>query len=437
MKTLKKFTLKHAFSTVGAIGLLAMVSEAGCSSTDGTGTPTACTGLDVNVSAQATVKAFGQASSALKDAALDVEAKWLATCNAINADLGEDATQTSAAKACAVLNARVKKALDAGVTVTLDVKSECHADVSVQGDCQANCKLPNCDIKAKCEPGKLVVACNGSCSGACDVQAPSAACTGTCSGKCSADVAVACSGSCTGDCSDLAWSGTCDAGCSAQFSGTCGGTCNGTCDGMNSSGACRGKCEGSCSAQASGSCSAKCTGQFSGSCKAQCKGSCEATGGAQCSGKCEGTCTYAPGKADCNGECHGECSAEVKPPSCEGTLNCEGAAECQASCEGSATAKASCDSSATLVVVGDAELYGAIQAHIAEVKAAFALTFALQKPIVALAAKSTATFSALGDIGAQGAACVTSSLAIAVQAQASINVSVSASASVQGKASTT
>lgn len=87
--------------------------------------------------------------------------------------------------------------------MTLDAKSECHADVSVQGGCQAKCKLPNCDIRAKCEMGKLVVACNGECSGACEVQAPSATCTGTCSGKCSADVAVACNGSCTGDCSDL------------------------------------------------------------------------------------------------------------------------------------------------------------------------------------------------------------------------------------------
>ena len=116
--------------------------------------PRAAPGLDGNVSAQATLKAFGQASSALKDAALDVEAKWLATCNAINADLGEDATQTSASKACGVLNARVKKAVDAGVKVTLDVKADCHADVSVQGDCQAKCKLPDCDIKAKCEPAR-------------------------------------------------------------------------------------------------------------------------------------------------------------------------------------------------------------------------------------------------------------------------------------------
>lgn len=430
MKSLNQFTMKRAFSTIGMVGLLAMIAGAGCSATDGTGTPTSCTGLDTSVSAQATVKAFGQASGALRQAALDVEAKWLATCNSINADLGEDTSKKTAAEACAVVNARINKA---HATVTLDVKSECHADVSVQGECQADCNLPNCDVRAKCEPGKLVVACNGSCSGECDVQAPSVACTGTCSGKCTADVAVQCSGSCTGDCSDLAWNGTCDAGCEADFSGTCGGTCTGKCDGKDSTGTCAGTCEGKCSAQASGKCSAKCTGQFSGSCKAECKGSCEVAGGAQCSGKCEGTCTYAPGKADCNGECHGECSAEVKPPSCEGTLNCEGAAECQASCKGSATAKAKCESSANLVVQGDDELYGALQAHIGDIKSAFAMTIALKDPIAELAGKTVATFSALGQIGASGVACATSSIAIAAEAQVSISASVSASASIQGK----
>jgi len=160
-------------------------------------------------------------------------------------------------------------------------------------------------------------------------------------------------------------------------------------------------------------------------------------GGAQCSGKCEGTCSYAPGKADCNGECHGNCSLYVEPPSCEGTLTCDGAADCQASCEGSATAKASCEPSATLVVTGDDALYGAMQAHIGDLKSVIALTFALTKPIGALANKTVAAFGAVAEIGAQGVACATSSVAIAAEASVSINVSVSASASVQGSGSTT
>lgn len=435
MKTLNRSTLKRALGTVGAIGLMALVAGAGCSATDGTGTPTSCTGLDANVSAQATVRAFGQAASALKDAALDVEAKWLATCNGINADLGQDASKTTAAEACAVVNAYIK---NAKLTVTLVVKADCRADVNVQADCQAKCQLPNCDIKAKCEPGKLVVDCKGSCSGTCDVKAPSATCEGSCSGKCSADVAVTCSGSCTGECSDLTWNGTCDAGCSAQFDGTCGGDCMGMCEGKNSTGACKGHCVGTCSAKASGTCSAKCTGQFSGGCKAECKGSCEVAGGAQCSGKCEGTCTVMPGSAQCDGQCHGECTGEASPPSCQGTLMCEGATDCQANCQGSASAKASCESSATVEVngAGKEALNGALHAHLGEIKSAFALTLALRDPIGALAVKTVKAFGAVAEIGAQGVACATSSVAIAAEASASINVSVSASASVQGTAGT-
>lgn len=433
MKILNRSTLKRAFSTVGAIGLLALVSGAACSATDGTGTPASCTGLDVNVSEQATVKAFGQAASALKDAALGVEKQWLNTCNAINADLGLDTSKSSAGEACAVLNAHIKQS---GAMVSLVVKSECHADVSVQADCQAKCNLPDCEIKAHCDPAQVVVACNGSCSGACDVQGPSVDCTGTCSGGCDVNAAVACSGSCTGDCSDLAWNGSCDLGCTADFSGTCGGMCTGKCDGKDSTGTCTGTCVGTCSAKANGHCSAKCAGTFSGSCKAQCDGSCEIAGGAQCNGKCNGTCTYAEGKADCNGECHGKCEVEVGKPSCEGTLNCTGAAECQASCEGSATAKASCEASASLAVTGDDGLYGALQAHIGDIKSAIALTVALEKPIATLVTKTGKAVSALANIGASGVACAASSVTIAAQASASINVSVTAQASVQGTANT-
>src|SRR4051812_45309284 len=152
MEILNPPKLKQAFPLIGAFGLLALLTASGCSSTDGTGTPTACSNLNVNGSAQATLKAYAQASVALNDRALDVQRRWLDTCNDINAELGEDTSKTTTAEACAVLNARVKKALDAGVTVNLDVKAECHADISAQADCQASCQIPNCDIKASCEP---------------------------------------------------------------------------------------------------------------------------------------------------------------------------------------------------------------------------------------------------------------------------------------------
>ena len=425
---------QRTLQTLGVVGLFALLASTGCGATDGTGTPASCGGLDASSHAQATVKAYGVAAGALSTAAEKVEKQWLAVCNAINHDVGEDASQGSAAQACAVLNKRVKRALDAGVTVNLSVQADCHADVKVAGDCEAQCQLPSCNVSASCEPGKLVVACNGTCDAACDVKGPSVDCTGTCSGACTANAAVKCTGQCTGQCSDLSWSGSCDAGCTANFSGSCGGTCMGTCDSQNSTGTCNGKCEGTCSANASGSCAAKCTGTFTGGCKADCTGSCAADVAAQCNGKCEGTCSVTAPSATCMGECHGSCSAETSPPSCTGTLNCEGSADCHASCQASAKASASCTSSATLVVDGDAQLYTAINAHLGDVKAAFAQTFALKDPIADLAGKTVGTFSALGDIGVQGVSCATSSLAVAAQASVSINVSVQASASVQGKA---
>src|SRR5450432_2608105 len=108
---------KHACLVLGAGSLLALVSSAGCGATDGTGAPASCGGLDATSKAQATIKAYGEACGKLNTRAAEVEAKWLAVCNAINADLGEDATQTDTAMACAVLNKRVKAALAAGVTV--------------------------------------------------------------------------------------------------------------------------------------------------------------------------------------------------------------------------------------------------------------------------------------------------------------------------------
>jgi len=85
-------------------------------------------------------------------------------------------------------------------------------------------------------------------------------------------------------------------------------------------------------------------------------------------------------------------------------------------------------------VEGDAKLYTAINAHLDAVKKAFALTLALKDPIVALAGRTSDTFSALGDLGVSGATCAAASLQVAAQASVSINVSVQASASVQGKA---
>src|SRR5688572_30549938 len=127
-----------------------------------------CSGLDVKSSAQLTVKSFSDAAVSLKAKALEVEAKYLAVCNKMNADLGLDTSKTTAADACGVLNARIKTAAAAGVTVTANIAFNCTADVRAQADCEGSCNASvSCDVEAKCEPGKLVVACMGMCSAQC------------------------------------------------------------------------------------------------------------------------------------------------------------------------------------------------------------------------------------------------------------------------------
>src|SRR5438132_9374114 len=88
-----------------------------------------CDGLDVTVAAQATIKSFSDAAANLELRAKQVEAKFLAVCNAMNTDLGEDASKTTAAEACGILKARVDTAVAAGVKVNATVVFNCTADV--------------------------------------------------------------------------------------------------------------------------------------------------------------------------------------------------------------------------------------------------------------------------------------------------------------------
>ena len=127
---------------------------------------------------------------------------------------------------------------------------------------------------------------------------------------------------------------------------------------------------------------------------------------------------------------------EVSPPVCTGDLSCEASAECHASCEAQASAKVDCPPpEATVVVSGDAELQRALRAHIGEFGSAVNLTLALRGPIGDVAGKSIDAFSALGEVGLAGAACLASSVQAAASAQVSISVSVEASASLQASSS--
>ena len=174
-------------------------------------------------------------------------------------------------------------------------------------------------------------------------------------------------------------------------------------------------------------------GNFKGpKCMGQCKGTCSASGSVMCNGKCNGTCSYTPGSATCSGECHGSCSAETSPPRCTGTLDCMASAECNGSCDAAGERQSRLlEAASKHRCRWRCQLQQALEAHIGAWGEAFNLTLQLKDPIAKLAAKSAATFQALGDIGVSGLSCVGSSLEATAKAQASISVSVSASASIK------
>jgi hypothetical protein len=161
MKTSKGFRFLAGPALVVA---MALPFAGGCSAKDAAAAAQGCGGLDVKAQADLTVSAFADAADSLKAAALKVEAQWATVCNAINKDLNLDTTKTDAAGACGVLNARIKTALAAGVTVSVSATYECKADVKLEASCQGECAAKaGCDIEASCSPGELSGTCSGSC----------------------------------------------------------------------------------------------------------------------------------------------------------------------------------------------------------------------------------------------------------------------------------
>jgi hypothetical protein len=416
-------------------GMMALVATTnGCSAAAAIqGATQGCGGLDTTQQAQATVKAFADSVTALSTSATNVEAEWLKVCNEMNADLGLDTTQTTASAACGVLKTYIKADLAKGVTISVSVTNDCHADLSAQANCEAACEPPSCVVAANCMGGDIEVACNGTCSGQCDVTAPSVTCMGTCQGECTASAAVQCTGECTGTCTAPTWTGSCDAGCTAMFSGSCGGNCTGMCNGTSMNGGmCKGTCQGTCDANASGSCQAACTGMFSGgTCSGMCTGKCNVAAGAMCSGTCNGTCSYMPGSATCMGECHGTCSAQVSPPTCSGTLTCNGSSECHADCQAKVSANLVCPPPQLQVTVtGDPALYASYLAHSSDIGTAMNQTAALAPEIASAAGKAQAAFGDATQVGAAGVACIGATISSAQSLSGSFQVSAQASLTV-------
>ncbi|MGC4089692.1 MAG: hypothetical protein QM756_17750 [Polyangiaceae bacterium] len=366
---------------------LALCSAPGCSSTDSD----ACS---ANLSAR--IDAVNSSAAALVSAATKMQGELYVACANIAGMTGAkaaDATDDNVKTTCAAASAAISANFKAGAKVEY-VPGHCEVNASAQISCEGKCDVkamctePGLDVR--CEPGKLSVECDGSCTG--DVS---------CEG--SATVAAKCEGQCNGSCT-----GTC--------SGTCNGTCSGTCSAMDSSGKCAGTCEGMCE----GSCSASCTGT--------CKGSCKLAANATV--KCDSTV-----------RCEGTCTGTAKAPRCEGTITppmCSADADCSASCDSKASLEAEC-TPPTVTITGFAEANFDVLLR-ANMPVVYGV--AAQAALVAEGAKNlTVALAALGDAvtaevkcGLSQAAAITAQVQASAKASVSVSVSVEASASVSGSA---
>ncbi|MEO7094790.1 MAG: hypothetical protein ABI175_16145 [Polyangiales bacterium] len=162
-------------SSRGRLPLLLLAIAAGCSGSGGdgaapdsgpsadgaiadsrseAGTARGCAAVDPGTVSGQTILVFRDAAAALSDSVMKVEAQWLVACNAINTDLGLDASKSDASGACGVVNVRVRAALSKGVRVSLAVGDDCRLDTVKEADCAARCNAAatcsGCTVDATC-----------------------------------------------------------------------------------------------------------------------------------------------------------------------------------------------------------------------------------------------------------------------------------------------
>jgi hypothetical protein len=202
--------------------------------------------------AQATIRAFVQASGDLMHLAVQIEEEVTAACTRIGTDLGLSAADMGAKNnqpgakadgACTAVAAKIDAILKEGASAKIEAKvtpPECRVEANAYASCAGQCQA-NVDpgyVVAHCEPARLSGTCEGKCVGQCE-----GSCNGKCNGKCSA---VNASGQCAGACE-----GTCE--------GRCDATCHVKCEGTWKAPRCEvdvkgpsvdAKCEASCKAEA-------------------------------------------------------------------------------------------------------------------------------------------------------------------------------------------
>jgi hypothetical protein len=212
--------------TMGACGELGGVNTGGLGGLAcpelGAGAASASFAADAR--ANATIRAFVQASSDLMQVSGRVEADVAAACTRMAQDLGVPPSPPAVGRpggraegACQAVAARMDAILAAGASAKVNASytpPECKVEGSAYASCAGQCNV-SVDpgyVVAHCDPGQLSGQCEGTCQGSCE--------------------------------------------------GTCNGACNGNCSAKNAAGQCAGKCDGTCSGQCTATCHARCEGTW-------------------------------------------------------------------------------------------------------------------------------------------------------------------------------
>jgi hypothetical protein len=354
------------------------------------------------LSVDANVKAFAQASAELKAVAknikLDVKAACVDIANrlqvpdtwsvhgdddaAISNDQGTGACDKAAAEIDVIMR-EVKATANFALVVT---EPKCTVDTEVQASCESNCQVDaackpgQIDVITRCDPAELSVQCQGMCNA-------NAVCEGT-----------------------------------AEASAQCDGTCDATC---------QGSCAGTCMVEGgtTGADPATCNGKCLGTCKGTCSGECRVT--AQTGISCGAT-------ASCRGGCTGtfsepKCETELKalPPECHANATCE------TSCSSQARSNVHCSQPKVVLfanVTASAKipaLKAAIEANFPRlIVAARAQGPIIQRALSDMAASGSAVVSSASTLGGKSVACAATAVEVAATASASVNVSVQGSTKV-------
>ncbi len=152
---------------------VALVPLAACSSSSGQSADTTdpCSGLDLSLSSQATVKAYAEAASSLRSHLADIENRVYAVCDAMNLALALTRPRNTY-DACDTFGARVTQAQAAGADISLQLDASCTVDSASGASCAEICPAASCS-PTDCPDS---VPCNSACTA---VAAAGVACTTT------------------------------------------------------------------------------------------------------------------------------------------------------------------------------------------------------------------------------------------------------------------